>query len=98
MKRIMTCVVLLLLAEVLAYRPDPTHAANGSHAPIVIATDSDFQVCGCVASGSGTTSAPYVIGPLAINSTAGSNSAASIDGTSLTKYFKLYNSTIEGND
>ena len=35
----------LFVAGVLAYRPDALRAANGSHAPIVIASDSDFQTC-----------------------------------------------------
>jgi parallel beta-helix repeat protein len=72
-------------------------AANDSSEPIVIATDSDFQVCGCVASGSGTTTDPYVIGPLTINKTGAMNTAVSIDGTLLTKSFTLYNLTIAGN-
>ncbi len=97
MKRIITSVVILLLAEVLAHRPGAIHAANGSHAPIVITSDSDFGTCGCVAGGSGTTTDPYVIGPLAINSTEGSSPAVSIDGTLLTKSFNLKNLTIAGN-
>lgn len=55
------------------------------------------QTCGCVASGSGTTADPYVIGPLAINKTRSGIAAVSIDGTLLTKSFTLFNLTIAGN-
>ena len=41
---------LLLVAGVLAYRPDTVRGANDSHAPIVITTDSEFQICNCVVS------------------------------------------------
>ena len=74
----------------------PEAMANGSHAPISIAADSDFQACGCVVSGSGTPSDPYVIGPWAINSVP-AGAGVSIDGTSLTKSFTLFNLTIAGN-
>src|SRR5215469_7514161 len=74
----------------------PGAMANGSHAPISIAIDSDFQACGCVVSGSGTPSDPYVIGPWAINSVA-AGTGVSIDGTSLTKSFTPFNLTIAGN-
>jgi parallel beta-helix repeat protein len=97
MKYIGRLVLILVAAVVLVYRPGAIRAANDASAPIVIATDSDFQSCGCVASGSGTTTDPYVIGPLAINKTAATNTAVSIDGTLLTKSFTLYNLTIAGN-
>ena len=88
-------VAVLLVAGVLAYRPAAVRAANGSHSPIVIASDSDFQVCNCLTGGSGTTADPYVVGPWAINSASG-NAAVSIDGTLLTKSFTLFNLTIAG--
>lgn len=69
--------------------------ARGGHAPIVIASDSDFSSCRCVVSGSGTTADPYVIGPWSINNVNGV--AVSIDGTNLTKSFRLSNLTIAGN-
>jgi hypothetical protein len=72
-------------------------AANGSHAPIVITTDSDFQACNCVVSGSGTTADPFIIGPWAINSAQPGSTAVAIDGTLLTKSFTLFNLTIAGN-
>src|SRR5215472_4779251 len=87
---------VLLGAWVLMYRPDPVRAANGSHAPIVIASNSDFQACNCLASGSGTKADPYIIGPLAINSTPPGEAAVSVDGTTLTKSFTLFNLTISG--
>ncbi len=68
---------------------------NGGHAPIVIATDSDFATCACVVSGSGTPSDPYVIGPWTINNASGA--AVSIDGANLTRSFVLWNLTIAGN-
>lgn len=72
-------------------------AAGSSHAPIVIASDSDFQACNCVLSGSGTTTDPYIIGPWTINSTGPGQTAVSIDGTLLTSSFTLFNLTIAGN-
>jgi parallel beta-helix repeat protein len=97
MRRIGSFVVTLFVVAVMAYRPGAVGAANGSHAPIVIATDSDFQTCSCVASGSGSPTDPYVIGPLSINKTGDNNTAVSIDGTLLTKSFAILNLTIAGN-
>ncbi|HEU4416304.1 MAG TPA: right-handed parallel beta-helix repeat-containing protein [Candidatus Angelobacter sp.] len=87
---------LTLLAVVLFFCSDAI-GANGSHAPITITKDSDFQACSCVAGGSGTTADPFMIGPLAINSLGAGAAAVSIDGTSLTKSFTLLNLTIAGN-
>jgi hypothetical protein len=71
-----------------------THASGG-HAPIVIQSNSDFTNCGCVVSGDGTQTSPYIIGPWTINNVNGV--AVSIDGKSLTKSFELLNLTIAGN-
>jgi hypothetical protein len=71
--------------------------ANGSHAPIVIASDFDFQTCACVLGGTGTTMNPYIIGPWTINSLAPGGVGVSVDGTLLTKSFTLFNLTIAGN-
>ena len=87
----------LLVTALLTYRPSVARAANGSHAPIVIASDSDFQICNCVLSGSGATADPYIIGPWTINSTGSGDTAVSVDGTLLTKSFTLFNLTIAGN-
>lgn len=87
----------LLVTALLAYRPGVARAANGSHAPIVIASDSDFQICNCVLSGSGTTGDPYIVGPWTINSTGSGDTAVSVDGTLLTKSFTFLNLTIAGN-
>jgi parallel beta-helix repeat protein len=65
------------------------------HTPIVIQSDQDFLNCGCVASGSGSPSDPYIIGPLAINKVNGV--AVTVDGSTLTKSFVLWNLTIAGN-
>ena len=89
--------VALLVAALLAYRPSVVRAANGSHAPIVIASDSDFQICNCVLSGLGTTADPYILGPWTLNSTGSGDTAVSVDGTLLTKSFTLFNLTIAGN-
>lgn len=100
MKHLKSTAVLgmaLLVTALLAYHPGVARAAGGSHAPIVIASDSDFQVCNCVLSGSGTTADPYIIGPWAINSTGSGATAVSVDGTLLTKSFTLFNLTIAGN-
>ncbi len=66
-----------------------------THAPIVITSDTDFTSCGCVTSGRGTASSPFVIGPWTINNVSGN--AVTIDGTNLTKSFNLSNLTIAGN-
>ena len=87
----------LLAASVLLYQPAAVLGANGSHAPITIANDSDFQACNCVSAGSGTASDPYVIGPWTINSLPYHGIGVSVDGTLLTKSFKLFNLTIAGN-
>lgn len=87
----------LLVAALFAYCPGVARADSGSHAPIVIANDSDFQICNCVLSGSGTTPDPYIIGPWTINSTASGDAAVSVDGTLLTRSFTLFNLTIAGN-
>jgi parallel beta-helix repeat protein len=71
--------------------------AGGVHAPIVIASDSDFSACGCVSGGSGTAMDPYIIGPWTINSLPAGGIAVSVDGTHLTKSFTLFNLTIAGN-
>jgi hypothetical protein len=87
-------IVLVVLVAMLSLSVAVTYASGG-HAPIVIQSDSDFTTCSCVASGSGTTSSPYIIGPLTINNVNGV--AVSIDGTHLTKSFELFNLTIAGN-
>lgn len=99
-KHLKTMAVLgmaLLVTALLAYHPRVARAANGSHAPIVIASDSDFQICNCVLNGSGTTADPYIIGPWTINSTGSGDTAVTVDGTLLTKSFTLFNLTIAGN-
>jgi parallel beta-helix repeat protein len=88
---------LVFVFGLLAHYSDAVRAAGGSHAPIVIANDSDFQVCNCVVSGSGKTADPYVIGPWTINSTVPGQTAVSVDGTLLTSSFTLFNLTIAGN-
>jgi hypothetical protein len=87
-------IVLVVLVAMLSLGAGVTHASSG-HAPIAIQSNSDFSSCGCVAGGSGTTSDPYIIGPLTINNVNGV--AVSIDGTNLTKSFELLNLTIAGN-
>jgi parallel beta-helix repeat protein len=67
---------------------------GGSQSTITIQSDSDFLSCRCVSSGTGAKTDPYVIGPLAINSVSGTG--VSIDGTNLTKSFRLFNLTIAG--
>jgi hypothetical protein len=97
MKKMTAFGIFLFVAGVPAIPPLAAQTSRASRGPIVIATDSDFPACGCVASGSGTTADPYIIGPLAINGTTAGNSAISIDGTLLTKSFNLFNLTIAGN-
>ena len=68
--------------------------AMPSHNPISIQSDSDFQHCGCVSSGTGSLSDPYVIGPLAITVTTGPG--VLINGAHLTKSFVLSNLRVGG--
>jgi hypothetical protein len=96
MKGLRILAVFILAAAVSSICPYAL-AAGGSHPPIAIASDSDFQACNCLVSGSGTTTDPYIIGPWTINSGSSGSTAVSIDGTSLTKSFTLFNLTIAGN-
>jgi hypothetical protein len=57
----------------------PASLASGA-AGITINGNSGFAACGC-ATGSGTASNPYVIGPLAISSTNSSGSAITVENT-----------------
>lgn len=84
-----SCVLTLLLL------PWAVRGRSGSGSAIVIQSDEDFLSCACVSSGTGSKTDPYVIGPLTINSIAGT--AVSIDGTNLSKSFQLLNLTIAGN-
>jgi hypothetical protein len=54
----------------------PSYAAG----PITINGDAGFTACGC-ATGAGTASNPYVIGPLAISSTNSEGSAITVENT-----------------
>lgn len=91
----MVALAAILVAGLFLARSGIVYAGSGSHAPIVIHSDSDFTACNCVSSGSGTTTDPYIIGPLTINNVNGP--AVWIDGTTLTKSFELLNLTIAGN-
>jgi parallel beta-helix repeat protein len=92
-------IVALVFALTLVGFPTLAGVTSGAsgikHAPIAINSDGDFAACACVVSGSGTTVDPYTIGPLTINNTNGV--AVSVDGTTLTKSFRLLNLTIAGN-
>jgi len=94
---LIVAVVASLAVGAFAMRANLARASGGGgqHAPIVIASDSDFTSCSCVVSGTGTTTNPYVIGPWTINNA--NDTAVSIDGTHLTKSFELLNLTIAGN-
>lgn len=87
--------VVALVATISVVRLGSVHAGGNGHTPITIQSDSDFTACSCVSSGAGTTSSPYIIGPLTINNA--NSVAVSIDGTNLTKSFELLNLTIAGN-
>jgi hypothetical protein len=83
---------LALVAGLLSAAPT---VGASAHAPIVITSDAGFTSCGCVASGSGSTSNPYVIGPLPVTNPSGDG--VYIDGRTLTKSFVLYNLTANKN-
>jgi len=85
-----------MLRWIFAALPCLSFAANvNAHAPIVIQSNADFAACGCVTAGSGTPADPYIIGPWSINKITGNG--VLIDGTSLTKSFRIWNLTIAGN-
>jgi parallel beta-helix repeat protein len=63
-----------------------------THSPIVITSDLGFTHCGCVVSGNGSTSNPYVIGPWSVTNPGGDG--VYIDGTSLTKSFVVYDVSV----
>jgi hypothetical protein len=61
----------------------PGYASGGGGAlpGITITSNAGFQTCGCVVSGSGTASKPYVIGPWSITSPNSLGSAITIENT-----------------
>src|SRR6516225_4923981 len=63
-------------AAAFAVMASPSYAAE----PITINRNAGFTKCGC-ATGEGTASNPYVIGPLAISSTNGEGSAITVENT-----------------
>jgi hypothetical protein len=83
-----------VLALTLGLAGSATGASLPKHAPINIASDSDFLTCSCVVSGDGTQAAPYVIGPWSINNASG----AAVTIANVTKSFDLHNLTIAGNN
>jgi hypothetical protein len=84
-------VLLSATAVTFAILASPSYAAAG----ITITGNAGFATCGC-ASGSGTASNPYVIGPLAITSPNGSGSAITIQNT--TADFTITGISINYND
>jgi parallel beta-helix repeat protein len=94
--RLVASAVLLVFAAGPFLKPSYSAGSGGNaHVPIVIQSDADFTTCGCVLGGDGTQANPYVIGPWTINKNSGAG--VTIDGTSLTKSFVLWNLTIAGN-
>jgi parallel beta-helix repeat protein len=86
---------LLVTAMVASLVTAATALADGQgHAPIVITSDTGFTSCGCVTSGSGSTSSPYVIGPWSVSNPSGDG--IYIDGSKLTKSFEIYNVSANG--
>jgi len=92
MKRIRSVLAALALAVPLAV-PASLQAFAVSTGVIVINGDSGFGMCGCVSSGTGTASDPYVIGNLTIQSD--TTPGISIMGTS--KSFVLNHPTVHTN-
>jgi hypothetical protein len=74
-----TCSTVVVLCLTMA--GSAVAASGGQHAGISITANAGFQSCGCVTSGAGTMSNPYVIGPWAITSPA-DGSAITIDNSS----------------
>jgi hypothetical protein len=82
---------LLLGATAVAFAAGsvaPSYAGTvGQHLGILITSNADFQSCGCVTSGSGTATHPYVIGPWAITAPNAQGSAITVEN--VTSYFTI---------
>jgi hypothetical protein len=96
MKRLVSIATVLVAATLavaaFAARASLTHAASGA---ISISSDSDFTTCGCLTGGNGSTANPYILGAIKISGVSGD--ALTIDGTNLTKSFKIVNPSISSN-
>jgi Right handed beta helix region len=93
MRRLLLVLSPLTLAVLFAVPAAPALAGTGQHAAITITSNADFSTCGCVTSGSGTATDPFVIGPWAIGAPSGGTSGWSVkvdnSGGGITDYFKI---------
>ncbi len=73
---------------------------GGQHAGITITSDTGFQSCGCVTSGAGTPTNPYIVGPWAITGPNSAGSAITVDNSSgdISKYFAITGISTNYND
>jgi parallel beta-helix repeat protein len=84
---------LLVLASALSLTPA---VIAGSHPTITIKSDSDFTTCGCVSSGSGTSSNPYILSGLTLYSKTGPGLLVDNTAGQITKYFVISSDTVTG--
>ena len=85
--------VVLVSGGVVGAAVGASASGASARAPISIRSDADFATCGCVTSGTGSPTNPYVIGPWTINNVNGT----AVDIENVSQSFVLKNLTIAGN-
>lgn len=102
MRRLRIVLFILAVAALYAFPAVPSSAGTNMHAAITITSNAGFSACGCVTSGSGTATSPYVIGPWAIAAPSGGTSGWSvkIDNSAglITAYFNIFGISSTYND
>src|SRR5215469_16751936 len=102
MRRMLVVLSALTVAALFAWPSVPASAGTSQHAAITITSNADFATCGCVTSGDGTATDPYVIGPWAIPAPSGGTSGWSvkIDNSKggITDYFNIVGISSTYND
>ena len=97
-----TVIATSLFIALFALPDTPAFAGAGGHAAITITSDAGFSTCGCVTSGTGTSTDPFVIGPWSIPAPSGGTSGWSvkIDNSKgkITDYFNIFGVSSAYND
>jgi hypothetical protein len=91
MRRLLVLLSTLTAGVLFALPAVPGSAGTGGHAAITITSDAGFATCGCVTSGKGTQTSPFIIGPWAINapSTGGWSVKVDNSGGKISDYFNI---------
>lgn len=84
--------VILLSAFILVGAP-PVKASRSN---VSITSDSDFLTCGCVSTGTGSASNPYVLSGLTLYSSAAPGLLVDNTGGGISKYFDVAGDTVTG--